>query len=89
MKVTWHDGKREPRNPADPRYPNGMDIDIAAPLGLDVPPPKVCKVDLPYPARRCGYYQVDCEHCGQNALVTTAGRSDDPRSLTLPCKERV
>jgi C4-type Zn-finger protein len=42
--------------------------------------------ELPYPAKRCGIYLVVCERCGYSAAITTAGRPDDPRKVTLPCK---
>jgi hypothetical protein len=47
---------------------------------------RTCSVALPHPAKRCGYYLVKCVACGQNALVTTAGRPDDPKSLKLACR---
>jgi len=76
--VKWNDLGREPKNPPDPNYPDG--IDVGPTIGDET-----CKVMLPYPARRCGYYHVRCTECGQTAAVTTAGRVDDPRSVTLPC----
>lgn len=43
-------------------------------------------IDLPYPAERCGVYLVTCDKCGYSAAITTAGRVDDPRSVTIPCR---
>lgn len=79
FKVTWLDGKREPREAPDPSYPDGIRLDVSqgAPLA--------CVADLPYPAPRCGMYAIKCRDCGANALVTTAGRPDDPCSIKLAC----
>lgn len=76
--ITWVDVKREPQCPADPNYPDGIDITT------DRLPS--CKAILPYPAKRIGYYIVECLVCGVCAGCTTAGRRDDPRSITLPCR---
>lgn len=82
-KVEWIDGGREPTEPPDPRYPNGIDAGPQGPLRLSS-----CRTALPYPAKRCGAYRVECETCGQSMLVTTAGRPDDPRSVTMICRGR-
>jgi hypothetical protein len=82
LRVEWVDGGREPRNPPDPRYPEGIDIDASMP---DLPS---CETALPYPAKRCGHFIVSCQTCGLKALVTTAGRIDDPRSLKITCRLR-
>lgn len=81
MKITWHDGGREPRDPPNPDYPNGIDLNLTSHV-LETS----CRADLPYPARRCGYYLVECETCGKRTVVSTAGRPDDPRSVTIACK---
>ena len=81
MKVVWHDSGREPECAPDPDYPSGIDIRLN-PL-ID----KKCLVSLPYPAKRCGHYQITCEKCGRTLAVTTAGRADDPKSIEVPCKE--
>lgn len=78
-RVNWVDGNCEPRCPPNPEYPLGIDVDASHGA------PKTCKVSLPYPAKRCGYYEVTCLACGSRASVTTAGRVDDPRSLTVAC----
>lgn len=80
LTYDWIDHKREPRSAPDPRYLDGIDVNIAA--GAD----KTCFIDLPYPARRCGLYVVTCTVCGLKTAVTTAGRRDDPRTLTVACK---
>lgn len=74
----WIDGWREPKVSPNPDYPDGKDIDLGE--------RPACKVELPYPAKRIGFYFVECETCHGNALITTAGRPDDPRSVMLPCK---
>lgn len=96
LHVEWFDEGREPRNPPDPRYPDGIDIDQTSHVRIDVksgavippdPDRKSCFTFLrPYPTPRCGKFLVKCDVCGQTVMVTTAGRRDDPRSLRLPCK---
>lgn len=80
MKVEWIDRGREPMSASDPRFPNGQDNDISR--GAE----RSCYQELPYPAKRCGLYIVECERCGYRAAITTAGRPDDPRSIRIPCK---
>ncbi len=82
FSIEWFDDEREPQEPANPAFPDGIDVDVTGGA-------KGCKVELPYPAQRCGKYVVSCNTCGVRAVITTAGRDDDPRSLKLPCKERV
>jgi hypothetical protein len=86
-KVRWVDYHREPKEKTDPWYPNGIDLDLVTgePFFRD-DNVKSCKVDLPYPAKRCGIYMVKCQTCGCNVGVTTAGRPDDPKSVRIPCK---
>jgi hypothetical protein len=79
--VEWFDRKREPQCPPDPNYPNGIDLDST--FGNE----PSCKIQLEYPAPRCGYYLIHCELCGLRAIATTAGRADDPRSIKLRCHE--
>lgn len=79
--IVWLDKHREPQCPADPRYPTGIDLDVSA--GAKI----ACQTPLPYPAKRCGMYVVTCKTCGWKSVVTTAGRADDPRSLTVPCNK--
>lgn len=80
MKITWHDAGREPRERPNPAYPNGIDLDAS---GGSMP---TCTATLPYPAKRCGSYTVECETCGSRVGCTTAGRADDPRSIKVACK---
>lgn len=78
-EVEWIDGKRWPTQKPHPAFPNGVDLPAANPKAAS------CKVFLPYPAKRIGTYLVKCKTCRQTVLVTTAGRPDDPRSVTLNC----
>lgn len=79
LTVEWIDRHREPQCPPNPEHPNGIDVDMAHGA-------KSCVTDVPYPAKRCGAYLVKCKRCGFSALVTTAGRIDDPRSIRVPCQ---
>jgi hypothetical protein len=78
--VHWIDRGLEPRAKPDPQYPTGIDLDLSKGASA------TCTVQLPYPAKRIGCYSVRCEQCGTTAIVTTAGRPDDPRSIKLACK---
>lgn len=82
FSIQWLDSGREPRCAPNPDYPNGIHVNGARP-GRDS-----CRADLPYPARRCGTYIVSCIVCGCSVGITTAGRPDDPRSLTIECAEK-
>lgn len=77
--VRWFDAGKEPQCEPNPAFPTGVDLDPCAGA-------PGCKVALPYPAKRCGYYVVTCKVCGFQAYIATAGRADDPRSVRLPCK---
>lgn len=79
-EIRWHDGGREPQCAPDPAYPEGIDVDASGGAVAR------CKTALPYPARRCGVYLVHCRLCGFRGAITTAGRPDDPRSVTVACK---
>ena len=81
-KATWVDHEREPRCQPDPRYPDGIDIDVSKGAA------ETCETELPYPAKRCGVFHVICDRCNIYVAVTTAGRSDDPRSLRVACKRK-
>jgi len=82
FNVEWIDSHREPKCAPDPAYPAGKDLDISGGAPS-------CFVELPYPARRCGIYMIDCEQCGMTIAITTAGRIDDPKSLRMPCKRKL
>lgn len=78
--IEWLDGARDPSCLPNPKYPKGIDIDAS--LGAA----KSCTLALPYPAKRIGAYVATCRVCGFRAGCTTAGRPDDPRSITVPCR---
>lgn len=79
FKIQWLDFEREPQCKPNPNFPNGIDIRITEGV------PK-CKVELPYPAKRCGAWIIKCSLCGVLVGCTTAGRPDDPKSMEIPCK---
>lgn len=76
--ISWIDHGREPQCTPNPRFPEGIDLDFSGGKPS-------CTTLLPYPAKRCGLYVVKCNLCGFSAACTTAGRPDDPRSITIPC----
>lgn len=79
-KITWVDAGAEPKNPPNPKYPEGIDLDMSR--GAE----RSCQIALPYPAKRIGYYAIECDQCGLTVAISTAGRPDDPRSARLACK---
>jgi hypothetical protein len=79
FQISWHDSRREPGCEPNPAYPTGIDIDMSQ--GAET----TCTTDLPYPAKRCGIYIVECTLCRLRVGLTTAGRPDDPRSVKMPC----
>jgi hypothetical protein len=80
--VEWQDRGREPQCPPNPAYPNGKPLRLTDIVKARV---KHCKVDVPYPAKRCGLYVIECQKCGLRVGVTTAGRPDDPTYIELAC----
>lgn len=80
LTVEWIDAGRDPQCEPNPAYPNGKDLDVSNGAA------KTCSTQLPYPARRCGHYVVNCTACRMTVAVTTAGRTDDPRSIRLACR---
>lgn len=66
----------------DPRFPDGMKLNVAG-----IAPS--CTVELPYPAPECGHFLATCGKCGYSIVVTAAGRSDDPRSVQIPCRKKI
>lgn len=79
FKIGWEDSGREPRCAPNSAFPNGVDADCSAGAAA------TCTATLPYPAKRCGLYVVECEVCGVRVGITTAGRPDDPRSVKIAC----
>jgi hypothetical protein len=79
FEIHWIDSGREPTHPSNPNYPDGVDLDMSKGRPF-------CESALPYPTARCGAFMIKCNRCGTDALVTTAGRRDDPRSIKLACR---
>lgn len=79
--ITWIGSGRTAQCAANPAHPDGIDVTIPHPPGQ-----ATCTTPLPYPARECGAHRIACRICGATVMVTAAGRRDDPRSLTVPCK---
>lgn len=80
FKVIWVDSGRAPKVKPDPRYPDGIDVNMTLPGQIG------CRAALGYPAKRIGRYHIRCLMCDLRVAVTTAGRPDDPRSVTMPCE---
>lgn len=78
--IEWHDSGREPQCAPNPAYPNGKPLNCSDGAAM------TCVVTLPYPARRCGAYAVECGICGVRVAATTAGRPDDPVSIKVACR---
>lgn len=78
--IDWIDLGREPKCKPNPEFPDGIDLDCSA--GAK----RACLATLPHPAKRCGFYAVECKVCGIRVAVSTAGRADDPRSVKIACK---
>jgi hypothetical protein len=78
--VKWLDGQHASRCPSNPKYPDGIEVDIS--YGAK----RACRVELGYPASGIGAYLVECLLCGLRAACTTAGRHDDPRAIKIPCR---
>lgn len=68
---------------ANPAYPDGVDVVPEIKAGNPS-----CKCVLPYPATGFGAWKVECTECGARLGCTATGRSDDPRSITIPCQGR-
>jgi hypothetical protein len=81
IDVRFLDAGRDPQCDPDPAYPDGRRVSLAE-HALQ----KTCTRNLPYPAPRCGAYSIKCRVCGFVGVVTVAGRPDDPRVVTIPCK---
>ena len=80
FKVTWQDLGREPQCPANPQYPDGIQLRMVQVGEV------CCTLRLPYPAPRVGMWSVECLLCGLTLRITAAGRADDPHSAIVPCK---
>lgn len=81
LVAEWVDSGYRAQEPANSAYPDGVKIDLSQGAKWS------CVVELAlYPAPRCGYFIISCNRCGHRAMVTAAGRRDDPRSVRLACK---
>jgi hypothetical protein len=80
LKVQWLDKGIEAQCLPNPRYPDGIDIDVSNGAL------RTCSRVLPYPAPRCGVWLITCDQCRRSTVVTAAGRIDDPRSIMVACK---
>jgi hypothetical protein len=83
LALKWFGVGRRAKHPPDPAFPEGKDI-VAHGAGQ-----RFCKVTIPYPAPECGQWLITCDRCGLTAIVTAAGRLDDPRSAEVACRARV
>lgn len=80
--VEWIDRKAEPTIPFNRNFPNGMELDNTK---GELP---ACLIKFPmYPTPRNGWWSIVCKQCGLTAIVTTAGRVDDPVSVMLACRK--
>jgi hypothetical protein len=78
MAIFIGDNGRMPKQPPDPRYLDGKDVDASQGL-------RGCSITLEHPTPCCGWWALKCERCGHVSIVTAAGRADDPRTITVPC----
>lgn len=83
IDVHFIDHGRKATEKPNPDFPDGMTVSLAN-HALQ----KTCTKNLPYPAPRCGLYAIKCRVCGFSGVVTVAGRADDPRVVTIPCKAK-
>jgi hypothetical protein len=81
FEIIWKDSGCYPQIQPNPSYPDGINIRCGVPDAK-----QICKVDLAYPAPRCGVYLIHCKICDMRVAITTAGRRDDPCSVEIPCK---
>jgi hypothetical protein len=84
IEITFASEHRKATSPPDPKFPDGRDFDLTGGIAIRM----ACLVELPYPAKCCGKWILKCRDCGFSAVITAAGRRDDPRKITLPCKRR-
>ena len=78
LVIEFIDYGRPPKEPPDPLYPHGVDVDLSN--GAET----VCSIKLPK-VTTTGLFIAACDVCGKKVGVTAAGRADDPRSLKISC----
>lgn len=84
FEITWVLRSKEPAQcPPDENYPYGIAQDISKGAA------RTCVAKLKYPAPGVGSWVILCKRCGFSAVVTAAGRADDPTQVTIPCKARL
>lgn len=86
IQWTPREGGRAPQVAPNPQFPKGKPL-----LHHDEEMPS-CQGNLPYvlwPERGLGLLIITCRQCGLVTTVTTAGRPDDPTSLTQNCKRTI
>lgn len=83
IDIYFFDSGRKAECPPDPKFPDGRLINLA-----ESAIQKTCCRNLPYPAPACGMYMVECRRCGFAAMITVAGRPDDPRMVQMPCARK-
>jgi hypothetical protein len=98
FEIRWIDRGHPPRQPANPHYPDGCNLNLTGDGEAKLPhpqeaEPKVdhCIAQLPYPSGHdnVGTWVLRCLICGSVTGVTAASRPDDARSVKIPCKELV
>lgn len=80
ITIEWLSRGRPPEGRPDPRFPDGINVDLAGAGAAG------CVVPLPYPAACVGAWVIRCSVCGVSVGVTAAGRADDPHTVRIPCK---
>ena len=78
LHAHWVGEGRKAEYPPDPRYPLGVPVDCTEGQ-------PGCEVALQYPAPCVGKWWISCDTCGTTAIVTAAGRVDDPHTVRLRC----
>jgi hypothetical protein len=73
-------GRGKAQCASDPNYPHGIQVDCSDGAVA------TCTVALPYPAKECGHYRVECRLCHFSVALTAAGRADDPTEVKMPCQ---
>ncbi len=63
-----------------PRYPDGSDLDLSEDLA------QTCSAKLQPMLRKLGVYEVRCSTCGLSVAIISAGTTDDPRAIRVPCR---
>jgi hypothetical protein len=81
IDVYFLDSGRTAQCKPDPRYPEGMAINLAKGKSTRM----TMTWNVPYPAPRKGIYRVVCQTCGFVGSFPVAGLHDDPRTVTLAC----